>query len=86
MTTTADLNLVDISAEPGFEELHFARMKRRAACLSEHRWRFYKKEGPRGIYYEGFGPAGRRVMSEQNCDPRASLAAAINHAFDIQFP
>jgi hypothetical protein len=70
----------------GWEEHQFRMVKRRAARLSENGWKFLPQDGPRGTYYEGYGPRGARVMSEQKEDARAAFIAAVNHAFDVQFP
>jgi hypothetical protein len=61
-------------------------VQRRAARLSEKGWKFLRQEGPRGTYYEGFGPQGKRVMTEQKPTEQEALFAAIRHAFDVQFP
>ncbi|GAA5124603.1 hypothetical protein JIN84_12895 [Luteolibacter yonseiensis] len=75
-----------LPGDPSWPEYQFQMAQRRAASLSANGWKFHPQEGPRGHYYEGYGPAGRRMMSEQEKDPRAAFVAAINHAFDIQFP
>lgn len=60
--------------------------KDKAAALSRKGWKFIEMKGPRGIYFEGRGPHGARVMGEQNPDRAIALLAAINHAFTVQFP
>lgn len=75
-----------LPGDDGWAELRWQMAKRRALSLSHHGWKFFKREGPRGIYYEGFGPRQRRVMSKQLGDIRAAFLEAINHAFDVQFP
>lgn len=75
-----------LPGDDGWAEYQWKMAKRRALCLSNHGWKFFKREGPHGTYYEGFGPRGRRVMSKQLADIRDAFLAAINHAFDVQFP
>jgi len=74
-----------LPSDPRWAEHQFHMAQRRAASLSNHGWKFFESEGPRGTYYEGFGPNGMRVMSEQKRDTRAAFLAAVNHAFDVQF-
>lgn len=75
-----------IPGSDGWAEYQFRLAKRRAATLSSHGWKFLEKEGPRGHYYEGFGPRGARVMTEQKEDIREAFLAAIDHAHRVQFP
>lgn len=75
-----------LPGEDGWASYQFKMLQGRAKILSDNGWRFIQADCPRGIYYEGFGPGGARVMSEQQNDPEAALLAAINHAFTVQFP
>jgi hypothetical protein len=86
-TTTSDepFALV-LPGDDGWAAWQYRMVRDRAATLSRHGWKFTQTSGPRGVYYEGHGPAGRRMMGEQKQDPQAALVAAINHAFSIQFP
>lgn len=63
------------------EEMAMIRAK--AKRISERGWRFAKREGPRGVYYDGHGPQGRRLMSGPRPDEQLALAVAIEHAFDF---
>jgi hypothetical protein len=57
-----------------------ARLKQQAEKLSAQGWRFQKQSGPRGTYYNGYGPRGKRIMSAQHADEREAFRAAIEHA------
>jgi hypothetical protein len=74
-----------LPGDVGWAEYQWTMARRRAEHLSNHGWKFTKAVGPRGTYYEGHGPQGKRVMSEQQADERAAFVAAINHAFAVQF-
>jgi len=78
-----DLLDIKLPGDPGFEERAAGLLKLRAETLSRHGWRFEEKAGPRGIYYEGHGPRGMRIMAQQCPTKEAALTEAINHAFRL---
>lgn len=55
-----------LPGDDGWAEYQFRMAQRRAVALSNHGWKFWPTKGPRGHYYEGFGPRDARVMTEQN--------------------
>ncbi|MEO5915585.1 MAG: hypothetical protein ABIS50_15230 [Luteolibacter sp.] len=66
--------------DPGWAEHRFELLRGTAERLSFKGWKFFKKEGPRGICYIGLGPRGNRIQSEQDPDERAALMKALDHA------
>lgn len=71
---------------PEFTQYAFALTKRIAASLAAAGWRFHHKEGPRGHYYEGFGPGGVRMMSQQRADLQDAYLVCLRQANSIHFP
>lgn len=74
-----------LPGDPGYDFAQALIIKRRAQQLSNHGWKFLPQKGPRGFYYEGFGPAGKRVMSEQCEELHDAFLKAVNHAHNVQF-
>ena len=54
---------------------------RKAELLSGRGWKFFRQEGPQGIYYTGRGPRCTRIQSEASQDEREALKNAIEQAF-----
>ncbi len=78
-----DLLNIKFPGDPGFEEWASSQLQRLAEILSRRGWRFEEKAGPRGIYYEGHGPRGMRIMGEQRPTKADALTEAFNHAFRL---
>ena len=72
-----------LPGDDGWVEAMYNLYKRRAARLSKAGWKFIRRDGPRGIYFEGFHPDGRRIMSEQSKSEEEAVLAMIRHASDM---
>lgn len=65
----------------GLAEAAERTLARKAELLSGRGWKFFREEGPNGIYYRGRGPRCMRIQAEPSHDERRALANAIEHAF-----
>lgn len=72
-----------LPGDEGWHEHMFETRRRMAATLSERGWKFIKRQGPRGIYYDGIGPQGERIMSTQKPDESDAIFAALDHAIGV---
>ena len=81
-----DLLPLVLPTDPEYLATRREAYRRMAARLSDHGWKFWLRSGPRGAYYEGYGPRGARIMSAQNADMKEALLEAIEHATRLQFP
>lgn len=69
-----------LPSDPEFAQHMFATYQRIAEKLSADGWTFKREDGPRGIYFDITGPAGIRIMSEQDPCPQRALIHAIDVA------
>lgn len=86
MSTIFDLLNIPNPGDPEFAEYAFNHTQGIAKRLTEKGWKFIPRNGPHGHYYDGIGPRGKRIMSDQKTTKEEALLVALRHASDVDEP